>query len=112
MAKITIKGSLTPSARLARGERQSVEDSPEVRAFVAKGFAVVVDEETGEPEPAPLPEVKPAPKRNASRDDWAEWLAEETDIVTEGKDRDELIAEYDEWVKTHDAPADPPTDEA
>ncbi|QWY84368.1 hypothetical protein SEA_KNOCKER_26 [Mycobacterium phage Knocker] len=104
MASITIEGSLTPSADLPRGVRRTVQDSAEVRKFVAKGFANIVDED-GTPEPAPLPEPVPAPKRNASRDDWAEWLAEHTDIVTEGKDRDDLLAEYDEWTKTHDAPA-------
>jgi hypothetical protein len=109
--KITIEGSITPSSRLARGERVTVEDSAKVRKFIAGGFANVVDEETGEAEPAPLPEVVPAPARNASREDWAEWLAIETDIVTEGKNRDVLQAEYDEWLKTHDAPSDPPADE-
>jgi hypothetical protein len=112
MAKITIEGSISPAAGLARGERREVQDSDEVRRYVAQGFAVVVDEETGEPEESPLPEAAPAPARNASRYDWAEWLAEETDIVTEGKNRDTLQAEYDEWLKTHDAPADDPADGA
>jgi hypothetical protein len=105
MVKITIEGSLTPSAKLARGERREVQDSDEVRAFVAKGFAVVVDEETGVAEPTPLPEPVKAPSKGASRDDWAEFLADRTDIVTEGKTRDALVAEYEEWLTTHDAPA-------
>ena len=74
MAKITIEGSLTPSARLARGERREVQDSDEVRKFIADGFAVVVDEETGEVEPAPLPEAPKPPAKNASKDDWKAWL--------------------------------------
>ena len=61
--------------------------------------------------PTPLPEPIPAPRGNASRDDWAEWLADNTDIVTEGKDRDALRAEYAEWTKTHDVPTDAPIDE-
>lgn len=106
MAKITIEGSLTPAAGLARGERREVQDSPEVRDYVARGFANIVDEETGEVEQPELPEPAKAPARSASRDDWAEWLALNTDIVTEGKGRDALVDEYDEWLKTHDAPAD------
>ncbi|UXE04398.1 hypothetical protein SEA_FUNSIZED_27 [Mycobacterium phage Funsized] len=107
MASITIEGSLTPSADLPRGERRTVQDSAEVRKFVADGWAVIVDEETGEVEEdgtGLLTPIEP-PKRNAGREDWAEWLAAHTDIVTEGKDRGDLLAEYDEWVKTHDAPA-------
>ncbi|AYD82020.1 hypothetical protein I5G60_gp25 [Mycobacterium phage Saguaro] len=106
MAKITIEGSLTPAAGLARGERREVQDSAEVREYVRRGFAVVVDEESGQPEPAPLPEPVSPPARNASRDDWAEWLAEHTDVVTEGKDRGELIESYDAWQARHDRPAE------
>ncbi|QPX62137.1 hypothetical protein PBI_INDLOVU_22 [Mycobacterium phage Indlovu] len=73
MAKITIEGSLTPSARLARGERLEVQDSDEVRKFVADGFAVVVDAETGEAEPTPLPEAPKAPAKSASREKWVEF---------------------------------------
>lgn len=106
MAKITIEGSLSPSAKLPRGERIEVQDSPEVRRYVAKGFAVVVDEETGATEAPPLPDPVKAPSKGASRDDWAEFVAEHTDVVTEGKTRDELVAAYEEWLTTHDAPAE------
>ena len=104
MAPITIEGSLTPSADLPRGQRRRVQDSAEVRKFVRKGFAIVVDED-GEPEPAPLPEPVKAPNKSASRDDWAEFLAEHTDIVTEGRTRDQLVGDYEVWLETHDAPA-------
>jgi hypothetical protein len=112
MAEITIEGSISPAAGLARGERRTVQDSKAVRTYVRLGFANVVDEETGEPEPSPLPEPVKAPSRGASREDWAEFLATETDIVTEGKGRDVLVDEYDEWLKTHSAPSEPPTDGA
>ncbi|MBV9871739.1 MAG: hypothetical protein JO214_14055 [Frankiaceae bacterium] len=105
MAKITIEGSLTPSARLARGERRDVQDSDEVRKFVADGFAVVVNEETGEVEAPPAPEPAKPPAKSASRDDWAEFLAEHTDVVTEGRTRDQLVGDYEVWLETHDAPA-------
>ena len=104
MATITIEGSLTPSSDLPRGQRRRVQDSAEVREFVRKGFAVVVDEE-GEQEPAPLPEPAKAPNKSASREDWAEFLAEHTDVVTEGRTRDQLVGDYEVWLETHDAPA-------
>src|SRR5690349_24818982 len=76
MAKIVIEGSLTPSARLARGERLEVQDSDEVRKFIADGFAVeVIDVETGETEPAPLPEPPKAPGKSASKEKWVEFAA-------------------------------------
>ncbi len=103
MATITIEGSLTPSADLPRGQRRRVQDSADVRAFVRKGFAVVVDEE-GEPEPAPLPVPVKAPGKGDSRDDWAEFLAAHTDVVTEGRTRDQLVGDYEVWLETHDAP--------
>lgn len=105
MASITIEGSLSPAAGLARGERRTVQDSDEVRRYVAKGFAVVVDEETGEVEAPPAPEPVKAPSKGASRDDWAEFLAEHTDVVTEGRTRDELVGDFEVWTETHDLPA-------
>ncbi|URC18129.1 hypothetical protein SEA_ZENTENO07_28 [Mycobacterium phage Zenteno07] len=104
MAKIVIEGSLSPSAYLARGERREVQDDARVQNLIRGGYVNVISSE-GEVEPAPLPEPVPAPKRNASRDDWAEWLAEHTDVVTEGKDRDQLLADYDEWQSRNDAPS-------
>jgi hypothetical protein len=108
MAKVTIEGSLTPAAGLARGERRTVQDSAEVRKYVADGFAVIVNEETGEAEAPPAPEPVKAPAKSASRDDWAEFLAEHTDVVTEGKNRDTLQADYETWLETHDVPAADP----
>ena len=106
MATITIEGSLTPAAGLARGERREVQDTEAVRDYVARGFAVVVDEKTGEAEPPELPEPAKAPAKSASRDDWAEWLAENTDVVTEGRTRDQLVGDYEVWLESHDQPAD------
>ncbi|AXN53295.1 hypothetical protein PBI_THONKO_23 [Mycobacterium phage Thonko] len=105
MTEILIEGSLSPSAYLARGERKRVQDDEHVQRLIKGGFVNVVDEGSGAVEPAPLPEPVSPPARNASRDDWAEFLAEHTDIVTEGKDRGDLIAAYDEYLATHDAPA-------
>lgn len=111
MGNITIEGSLSPAAGLARGERRTVQDTPDVRAYVARGFAVIVDERTETEVEAdvnaeqarqeiadadgPVVDENP-PRRNASRDDWAEFLALHPDgYVTAGKDRDQLIAEWD-----------------
>lgn len=103
---ITIEGSILPSAWLARGERQVVRaDDPHAKFLVLNGYAVVVSADTVPDDPDPEP-VNPdetvaldAPARNASRDDWAEFLAQHpAGFVTEGKDRAALIAEWDEHI--------------
>ena len=40
-------------------------------------------------------ELAETPKRSASRDEWADYLAAHHSIVTDGKSRAELLAEYD-----------------
>lgn len=105
MATITIEGSLTPSAFLARGERRTVQRTPRIDALVFKGFVVVVDAHGEEEEPADAPEPIKAPAKSASREDWAEFLAAHTDVVTEGRTRDQLIGDYEVYLETHPAPA-------
>ncbi|QFP94641.1 hypothetical protein I5G59_gp21 [Mycobacterium phage LilMcDreamy] len=99
MAKITIKGSLSPAAGLARDEVRTVQDSPEVRAYVAAGFADIVDEETGETEPPVLPDPPKAPAKSASRADWAKFLGEQGyDVPDEdapGGKRDDLVEAWE-----------------
>ena len=105
MSVVTIEGSLSPSTYLARGQRRTVQRTPDVEKLIAGGFVVVVDE--GEPPALTLFDVEPEdasepgiadapPARNASRGDWAEYLEANTEIVTEGKTRDELIREWDD----------------
>ena len=110
MAKLTIEGSLTPSSFLARGERATVQRTPRIDALVLKGYAVVVDAHGSDDAPAEVPaEVTPAPikapAKSASREDWAEFLAAHTSVVTEGRTRDQLIGDYEVYLETHDAPA-------
>ena len=105
---ITLEGSILPSAYLARGERQVVRsDDALAKQLVLGGYAIVVDTNTvPDPEPTPAPEGNPSddveldpPARNASREDWAEFLAQHpAGFVTEGKNRGQLIAEWDERI--------------
>lgn len=97
---ITIEGSITPSTFLARGERTRVQLTDDVQALLDGGFVVEVDRETDEPvDPPKLPEPPKPPSRSASREDWAEFLAAgEFGIVTEGKDRTALLAEWDAYT--------------
>lgn len=104
MAKITIEGSLTPAAGLARGERREVQDSKEVRDYVRRGFAVVISEE-GEPEPAPLPEPAKAPAKSASAEKWREFLADNEIEADPDANREELIEAYERHVAASGAPA-------
>jgi hypothetical protein len=105
MAKITIEGSLTPAAGLARGERREVQDSKEVRRYVERGFAVIVDQETGEAEPAPLPEPVKAPAKSASAEKWREFLGDQGIEHDADANREELIEAYERHVATSGVPA-------
>ena len=109
MARVTIEGSrLSPSSFLAAGERITVQRTERVDRLIARGFVVevpdertVTEREADEQAEQSRADLTPytldnPPKRNASRDDWAKFLAQHPDgYVTEGKDRDALIAEWD-----------------
>ena len=97
MAKITVEGSrLSPSTFLAAGERASFQHTKRIDALISAGFIVKVDDETGEVVETEVegggtgqlvPDAENPPKRNASREDWAEFLAAHSalGITTEGK---------------------------
>lgn len=107
-ATVTIEGSITPSAELARGERRTVQLTESVQRLIDGGFVVVVESDAPAPvtpavvDPAGAdPQTVSPPARNASREDWAEFLAL-AGFVTEGRGRDELI---DMWDAHQDADA-------
>lgn len=109
MSTVIIEGSISPSSFLARGDRQEVQRTPFVDALISGGFVDVIEEieDVFVPPPADLTnppteqlsgELPDPPARNASRDDWAEFLANypEGEFVTEGKKHGELLAAWDE----------------
>ncbi|AHJ88320.1 hypothetical protein CG91_gp020 [Mycobacterium phage 39HC] len=102
MAKITVEGSILPSAFLARGDRMDVrDDDPTVKFLIEQGYVNVVDAETGQLEAPPLPE---APSPNASTKDWQAFLTSQgVDFPTEGEGsgRNELVAL---WTATVNPP--------
>ncbi|ACF05023.1 hypothetical protein Nigel_20 [Mycobacterium phage Nigel] len=112
MARITIEGSrLSPSTFLAAGERATVQRTERVERLLARGFVVevpeqrtvtvteVVTEVEADKQAAQSREELGVPPRNASRDDWAEFLAQHPGgFVTEDKDRAALIAEWDAYA--------------
>lgn len=105
MASVIIEGSDRPCSHYPRGVRAEVQRTPHIDRLIDQGFVNVIDDE-GHAEPAPLPEPIKPPAKSASRDDWATWLSENTDIVvTDQHTRAALIAAYTEWTVTHDAPA-------
>ena len=101
MASVTIEGSIKPSVFLARGERRTVQRTKRVENLIRQGYVVEVADGQAQPMPEPAADDRTPhtenepPARNASREDWAEFLAVHSDIVTEGKGRDDLIAEWD-----------------
>lgn len=114
---VTIEGSVTPTDWLPRGVRRTVEVTDDIRKLVAIGGAIVVAGSLDEPDTAAygdseadeaadsadddagqeLPEY-PVPAGNASREDWAEFIASRGLGVTEGKSRDEL---REIWQQAH-----------
>ena len=117
MSEVTIEGSILPSGFLARGERTTVHRDARVDALIAGGYVTVVEEHPGTDLPhlvSPGPEQPTTtpytrdtpPPRNASRDDWAEFMAS-FGFITENLSRDELISEWDEHLAAGDPEADP-----
>jgi len=106
---ITIEGSITPSAYLPRGERRVVRSDDALAEYlVLAGYAFVVSADTV-PEPEGTGQMVPdevnPPARNASREDWAEFLAQHPGgFVTEGLDRAQLIAAWDAYQSALDTP--------
>ncbi|AHB79342.1 hypothetical protein JAMAL_22 [Mycobacterium phage JAMaL] len=106
MARITIEGSrLSPSTFLAAGERATVQRTERVERLLARGFVVEVPEQRtvteveADEQADQSREELGVPPRNASRDDWAEFLAQHPGgFVTEDKDRAALIAEWDAYA--------------
>ena len=104
---VTIEGTVMPAAGvLETGERKTVALTPYIHQLVDGGFVKIVEVHTDDSEAEVTETITPEgvaplvePKRNASRDDWAEYLAQHpSGIVTEGRNREELQAEYDEWL--------------
>ncbi|AXQ60641.1 hypothetical protein SEA_ALI17_25 [Gordonia phage Ali17] len=110
MAEVTIKAQQSVG-RLRAGDVVTVERSDYVNGLIKRGRVAVVDDAVTDESivvddgdkalpvrPGDLPEP---PKRNASRDDWAEYLAEHVHIEggTEGKTRPELLEAYDRFIE-------------
>lgn len=101
---IVIEGTVTPSTFLATGERRTVTRTPFIDKLIAKGFVRVFDVLT-----TPLPESIPVeqttdevedtavvvPKKNETREVWAEFLARRRIPFTDDDRRDDLIAIYE-----------------
>lgn len=120
MAKVTLEGSITPSTFLARGARVTVERTPLIEKYIRKGYVVVIAaaaaktpvvEEIGQIVEARLKtadnerQLTGAPARNASREDWAEFLRSQGLPFWEDDTRSELIARWDrrdEYIEAED----------
>lgn len=98
--------ALWPVLGIAEGDTRVLERTPRVQALIDNGklelVADIADSESAAVvDPPTTP--PPAPRRSASREDWAEYLAEHTSIVTDGKSRDQLLSEFDALTR-HPAP--------
>ena len=104
MAKVTIEGSISPSAYLPRGERREVPRTDHIERLIRGGFVNVIEDD-GDVVPTPLPEPVKAPARNSSAETWRAFLAEQGVEHDPDLNRDELVDAYDDYLSTHDAPA-------
>ncbi|QGJ95811.1 hypothetical protein J1770_gp25 [Gordonia phage EMoore] len=111
MAEVTIKAQQSVG-RLRAGDVVTVERSDHVNGLIDRGRVTVVDDDTitdsgtvivdgDEALPVRPDELPEPPKRSASRDDWAEYLARRVHVEggTEGKTRGELLEAYDRFVE-------------
>lgn len=125
MAEVTIKAQQSVG-RLRAGDVVTVERSDYVDGLIERGRVAVVDDTITDEgiligdgdqslpvRPDDLPEP---PKRNASYDDWAEYLDEHVHVEggTDGKTRAELLAIWDRFLElgTTATPAAEDTDAA
>lgn len=102
MTKVTIEGSITPSAILPRGHRRTVQMTARIQRLIDRGYVVLVEDSPAEPvaevvEPVADPEPGPAddstvPAGNASRETWAQFLTDQGIDVPDDYGRDGLIA--------------------
>lgn len=119
MSTVVIEGSLSPSSFLARGDRMEVQRTEFVDKLITGGFVDVISEiedpevtppaELGDVLVPPLsdadanqPAADPPPRSGAGsgREEWAEFMAKHpAGFVTEGKDRTDLIGEWDAYVQ-------------
>lgn len=112
MAEVTIKAQQSVG-RLRAGDVVTVERSDYVDGLIERGRVAVVDGDTitdegiligndgDEQLPVRLADLPEPPKRSASRDEWAMFLAEHVHVEggTEGKTRGELLEVWDRFVE-------------
>lgn len=89
MAYVTVRANWSV-AGLHKGEVGEVERTARVEELIARGMLQEVTDA-----PAVPSDPQGPPRRSASRDDWAEYLAQHTNIVTDGKTRPQLLEEWD-----------------
>lgn len=104
MAEVTVK-TQTAFLDFADGQTVTLERTEFVETLIRNGNVIVVDDpaqdltdarqQAAETLDELNSELADIPKRSASRDEWADYLAAHHSIVTDGKSRAELLAEYD-----------------
>jgi hypothetical protein len=94
MSKVTIEGSVTPSAFLARGERRTVERTDFIDTLIRKRYVVEIPDT-----PLPVGDNAPAdpdvPARNASKLAWVEFMQAQGYEVSEAATRSDLIEQWE-----------------
>lgn len=114
MAHVTLEGTITPSTFLGRGARLTVERTPYIDKLIRRGFVRVVTEsatgtgatvdtaravvaaQAAQDEPAaPTDAPTREPGRNASTEDWSEFMRAQGFDVAADASRADLIDAWD-----------------
>lgn len=93
MATVTVTGRIS-TTYLAAGQTVTVEHTDQIDALAAAGWITIEHADTLPAKPAPAADPN-EPGRNASRDAWAEFLADRGVEFTETDTRDDLVALWD-----------------
>lgn len=105
MATVTIRGSITPSAWLARGEVKTVQRTSHIDNLIRQGFVDLLAEHNDVPAAVPpaeapvQPDTPKPPHKNASREDWAEFLSTIPDLTdhVQAHGRDQLVGIWESY---------------
>lgn len=102
MTEVTIEGSITPSAVLARGQRRTVRMTDRIQRLIDRGYVVLVEDSAGLTDTELVADaaaaadssedLEVAPAGNASRELWAQFLTGQGIEFTDEYGRDDLIA--------------------
>lgn len=105
MTNVRVKGSVHPSVELARDEERIWVLTPRVQRMIDNGFIDVLEywepdtAEEFEEQKEALDDALNAPDRNASGEDWKNYLTQIEVYFDPEEGRTKLLERYDAWLE-------------